>query len=115
MSAARKNLPPPDDDGLGVALRRRLTRDEEPATSGDTSRTDRTSRTGARSASPARPPATVRRSWYMPASSAEALARAIDDLHYATRRPKHEVIAALVAVALEHAEDARARLADRDD
>jgi hypothetical protein len=43
----------------------------------------------------------------MPAPSAEALARAVDDLHYATRRPKHEVIATLIAVALEHAEDAR--------
>jgi hypothetical protein len=51
----------------------------------------------------------------MPAATAEALAAAVDDLHYATRRPKREVLAALVTVALEHAEDARARLADRDD
>jgi hypothetical protein len=46
----------------------------------------------------------------MPAATAEALAAAVDDLHYETRRPKHEVIAALIAVALEHQKTARDRL-----
>lgn len=51
-----------------------------------------------------------RRSWYMPAESAAALAAAVDDLHYATRQPKHAVLAALLAVALEHQDEARERL-----
>ena len=46
----------------------------------------------------------------MPAATADALAAAVDDLHYETRRPKHEVLAALVAVALEHLDQARNRL-----
>jgi len=41
-----------------------------------------------------------RRSWYMPRASAEALAALVEDLHYETRRPKHEVLAAVVAAAL---------------
>jgi len=42
------------------------------------------------------------RSWYLPADAADALAAAVEDIHYTTRRPKHEVIAAAVTVALEH-------------
>lgn len=109
MSAARKDLPPPADDALADALRRRLHRDETPATSGDISRTPRTSATGATGATDPQP-VSVRRSWYMPRASADALAAAIEDLHFATRRPKQEVIAALIAVALEHQEEARQRL-----
>jgi hypothetical protein len=43
-----------------------------------------------------------RRSWYMPKESADALAAALEELHFATRQPKHAIMAALVAVALEH-------------
>jgi hypothetical protein len=49
----------------------------------------------------------------MPASTADALSAAVDDLHYATRRPKAEVLAALVAVALDHRNEAGQRLAGR--
>lgn len=42
-----------------------------------------------------------RRSWYMPKESADALAEALEELHFATRQPKHVIMAALVAVALE--------------
>lgn len=51
-----------------------------------------------------------RRSWYMPRASADALAEAVEDLHYDTRKPKHEVLRALVEVALEHRGEARAVL-----
>ncbi len=46
----------------------------------------------------------------MPKTAADALAAAVDDLHYATRQPKHAVLAALLAVALEHQDDACQRL-----
>ncbi len=55
-------------------------------------------------------PTMDRRSWYMPKTAADALAAAVDDLHYATRQPKHAVLAALLAVALEHQDDACQRL-----
>lgn len=51
-----------------------------------------------------------RRSWYMPKESADALAAALEELHYATRQPKHAIMAALVAVALEHLEDVEQRV-----
>ena len=54
-----------------------------------------------------------RRSWYMSKTVADALAEEVDELHFATRRPKHEVLAALVTVAIEHRDEVRARLADQ--
>ncbi|MDX3064017.1 hypothetical protein PV518_17810 [Streptomyces sp. ND04-05B] len=54
-----------------------------------------------------------RRSWYMPQASADALADIVDDLHYATRQPKHEVLRVLVDVALEHRSDITQRLRKR--
>lgn len=52
----------------------------------------------------------TRRSWYLPKNAADELARVVDDLHYATRRPKHEVLGAIVAVALEHRDEIDQRL-----
>jgi len=46
----------------------------------------------------------------MPRATADALAAVVEDLHFDTRRPKHEVLRALVEVALEHQGEARARL-----
>lgn len=60
------------------------------------------------SASPA--PARSHRSWYLDTRTADQLAAAVDDIHHATRRPKHEVLAAAVTVALEHRDDIEARL-----
>lgn len=51
-----------------------------------------------------------RRSVYLAADVADQLDQAVDDLHYATRRPKHEVLAAAVAVALDHRTEIEARL-----
>lgn len=53
-----------------------------------------------------------RRSWYMPRETADALAAAVEDLHYATRQPKHAILAALVAAALEHTNEVRKRLSE---
>jgi hypothetical protein len=52
-----------------------------------------------------------RRSWYLPSDIADDLARAVDDLHWRLRIPKHEVLSAAVAFALEHRADIEARLA----
>jgi hypothetical protein len=60
------------------------------------------------SASPA--PTRSHRSWYLDTQVADQLAAAVDDIHHTTRRPKHEVLAAAVAVALEHRADIEARV-----
>jgi hypothetical protein len=52
-----------------------------------------------------------RRSWYVPVDAADRLAAVVDDIHYATRRPKHEVLAAALGVAVDHRADILARLA----
>ncbi|GGZ27874.1 hypothetical protein [Streptomyces nitrosporeus] len=54
-----------------------------------------------------------RRSWYMPQASADALAEIVDDLHYATRQPKHQVLRVLVEVALEHRSEIARRLREK--
>jgi hypothetical protein len=53
------------------------------------------------------------RSWYMRADVADQLAAVVDDVHFVTRRPRHEVLAALVDVALEHRGEIEARLTRR--
>lgn len=98
MSTTRRRgtLPPPNGgQDLAAALRGRLRTDE--TRTGATSATRRAD-TGA--AAPA-----VRRSWYMPADTAAALAAAIDDEHFATRRSKAEIIAAIIAAGLGHRDE----------
>ena len=60
----------------------------------------------------ASPPAQAKshRSWYLDARIADEFAAAVDDIHHRTRRPKHEVLAAAVLVALEHRAAIEARL-----
>jgi hypothetical protein len=53
----------------------------------------------------ARPPAAdgmTMRSWYMPKASADRLAALVDDVHFATRLPKHLIMGALVNVVDRH-------------
>jgi hypothetical protein len=50
------------------------------------------------------------RSWYLAADVADRLAAVVDDIHHVTRRPKHEVLSAAVAVAVEHQAEILARL-----
>jgi hypothetical protein len=51
------------------------------------------------------------RSYYLAADVADQLAEAVDDLHFATRAPKHVVLSAVVAVALAHRAEVVAALA----
>lgn len=102
-----KNLPPPGGgDDIEALLRRRRTPSADSVAP----------------VAPVAPPAASgrsqgsgmdRRSWYMPRSTADALAAAVEDLHFETRRPKHEVLRALVEVAIAHRGEAQARLEDR--
>lgn len=45
-------------------------------------------------------PRMTRRSWYADAEAAAALAAAVDDIHHATRVPKHEVVSELFQAAV---------------
>jgi hypothetical protein len=51
-----------------------------------------------------------RRSWYVPADIADDLARLVDDIHWQTHRKKADVLAAALAVAIEHQAEIVARL-----
>ena len=42
------------------------------------------------------------RSWYMPKASADRLAALVDDVHFATRLPKHLIMGALANVVDRH-------------
>ena len=42
------------------------------------------------------------RSWYLPKASAERLAALVDDVHFATRLPKHLIMGAVVNVIDRH-------------
>lgn len=55
-------------------------------------------------------PTMDRRSWYLPKHAADELARAVEELHYDTRQPKHAVLAELVAAALLHLPEVSANL-----
>jgi hypothetical protein len=48
------------------------------------------------------------RSWYMPKSSADQLAALVDDVHFATRLPKHLIMGALVNVLGRHRDEVEA-------
>lgn len=48
------------------------------------------------------------RSWYMPKASADRLAALVDDVHFATRLPKHVIMGALVNVIDRHRDEVEA-------
>ena len=48
------------------------------------------------------------RSWYMPKASADRLAALVDDVHFATRLPKHLIMGAVVNVLDRHREEIEA-------
>ncbi len=58
---------------------------------------------------PERPPM-AHRSWYLRADVANSLADVVTDLHFTTRRPRHEVLAAVIEVAVDHRAEIEARL-----
>ena len=47
------------------------------------------------------------------AADADRLASLVDDLHFMTRRPRHEVLAAVVGVIVDHRAEIEARLTRR--
>jgi len=62
-------------------------------------------------AGPAKPSAAgdmTMRSWYMPKASADRLAALVDDVHFATRLPKHLIMGALVNVIDRHRDEVEA-------
>jgi hypothetical protein len=50
------------------------------------------------------------RSYWIHTDVADALTSTVDDLHYTHRRPKHEVLSAVVAAGLAHPDEVLARL-----
>jgi hypothetical protein len=60
-------------------------------------------------ATPDRPPM-AHRSWYLRADIADRLADVVTDLHFTTRRPRHEVLAAVIRVAVDHRAEIEAQL-----
>lgn len=48
------------------------------------------------------------RSWYMPKASADRLAALVDDVHFATRLPKHLIMGAVVNVLDRHRDEVEA-------
>ena len=55
-------------------------------------------------------PPMARRSWYLPQADADRLASLVNDLHFLTRRPRYEVLAALVGVIVDHRAEIEERL-----
>lgn len=49
---------------------------------------------------PASGPSMTRRSWYASSDAVQELARVVDDIHYTTRVPKHEVVSELFKAAV---------------
>ena len=97
-----KKLPPPKSgSGLSEALRSRHS-DAGPAEREDVTPAP----------TPAAETKRVRRSWYLSETTADALAEAVEDLHFATRKPKNVILDALIAAALEHRDDVAASLTD---
>jgi hypothetical protein len=55
-------------------------------------------------------PTMTRRSWYVDAAAADAFQSAVDDIHHATRTPKHLVVAALLQAAVDQGERVQKKL-----
>jgi myo-inositol catabolism protein IolC len=52
----------------------------------------------------------VRRSWYLRADAASELADVVTDLHFTTRRRRHEILSAMIEVAVGHRSEIEALL-----
>ena len=80
--------------------------DEAAAAAPPVSRPDRPARPAKTAAPTAPEPAPAAdmtmRSWYMPKASADRLAALVDDVHFATRLPKHLIMGAVVNVVDRH-------------
>jgi hypothetical protein len=106
MAAERKNL----SALIGTAdpaPQPRATRPDRPAKPASPAKTPPPRTPAPPTAPPAGPDMTMR-SWYMPKASADRLAGLVDDIHFATRLPKHLIMGAVVNVLDRHREEIEA-------
>ncbi|MFB8044174.1 hypothetical protein ACFC8F_23170 [Streptomyces hydrogenans] len=92
----RMTAPPPDEDDEIEVTRESVERDRR--------RRQQEAKADSRASM-------TRRSWYLKTSSADEFQAAVDDIHHATRVPKHEVVAALLEAAVAQRERVETRLA----
>jgi len=92
--------PPPADD------------DDEPEVTREA--VDRERKAAAAKARAAQRTTKTRRSWYTSVSSADAFQAAVDDIHHATRVPKHEVVAALLEAAVAQSDRVQRKLTPKE-
>jgi hypothetical protein len=52
----------------------------------------------------------TRRSWYLSADAADQLTRAVEELHWEMRVPKHQVLTAIIRAGLGQLDQVRASL-----
>ncbi|MFF7366046.1 hypothetical protein [Streptomyces sp. NPDC008125] len=95
MNATRMGPPPADDEDEPEVTRASVERERR--------RRQEVEQAAARTAM-------TRRSWYTRATAVDAFQRAVDDIHHATRTPKHEVVAALLEAAAGQADRVQRRL-----
>ncbi|MGW7711594.1 hypothetical protein [Streptomyces sp. NPDC054771] len=96
MAAPQRMGPPPvDDDDEPEVTRESIERDRR--------RRQEAEQTAARAAM-------TRRSWYTRAAAVDAFQQTVDDIHHATRTPKHEVVAALLEAAVGQSDRVRRSL-----
>lgn len=112
MNAKRKAAAAPDMGGLTddwgklAAIRKSAHSQEETQAPPPTPKATQPAKAAAAPARAAKPePAAsgtsmTRRSWYASADAADELARVVDDIHHATRAPKHEVVSELFRAAV---------------
>jgi hypothetical protein len=86
---------------------------QDPAAVAPSTRPDRSARSDkpARHAAADKPAVAgdmTTRSWYMPEASADRLAALVDDVHFATRLPKHFIMGAVVNVIDRHRDELEA-------
>lgn len=102
MSAARKPGQPDmsglKDDWNRMSGLRRAEQAGEAATPSPPAR-QKTQQPRTPAAKPAETPTMSRRSWYAEQDAVEALAAAVDEVHFATRVPKHTIVSELFRVA----------------
>jgi hypothetical protein len=88
-------LPPDDEDEAPEVTRGQVTRERQAA---------------AARARAAERETKTRRSWYTSAEAADTFQRTVDDIHHATRVPKHLVVAELLSAAVGQAARVQRRL-----
>lgn len=113
---ARRRVPPPSTDLSTAAVFRGRYSQDDPSTDApestpstpptpDTGATGSTTNTPTTDATKSTRAEVSRRSFYMRPATEQRLTELIDDVHFKTRVPKVDVLAAIVEVAQEHADE----------